>query len=443
MKARVLLLAGFLGVGVVSARVAQRESLELPGRYFFGQFGEGWFAELHVVPAGDSLWAAILVRLTYAALAFEQDAFRGGFRAPVQIGVEFSDTVGIVRRRLEMRDTVWVREYEATVSRDSVWFRALQVMLPWEQLRCRLRLLVGQREVRQQELSVLLSEGMPRWSSPLLAVAGRADTLVEPFGLGGALPFGAHEVRLLVWDPRLRFGETYRFFCRQLPAEREELWWDSTAEIRGELQSLQRGRLELVAEGVPVYRMVADTLGGWLEYRLPAAQLVPGRYEFALVSLERGDTLRWRFRVVWQNMPISLRRVSYAVKSMRYLLTEQQWEQLRRGSAQEQWRKLWQYWKQRDPTPATAYNEAMAVYFRRVDHAYFAFQSVAEPDGAQSERGKIYILYGAPTRVVRDFPPGETPRELWIYERLHKRFLFELRSDGRWHLSHIEEMSNR
>lgn len=428
-----------LGVGLgVGGILATAQQAPLPGRYFLGQFGEGWFAELVALPVGDSLWVGLSVRIPYVALLFEQQGERSGFGAPVQLSVAFVDTTGVVRRRLELRDTVWVYDYGVTLLRDSAWVRGIATTVPKQTVRCRLQLLLGQRELRQQELTLSEAGGIPRWTAPLVAAA--EDTLLVPFVLGSGVPFGCASVRMLLWDGRLRSGGLYTYRCSQLPDG--EWWWDSVPEIVGQLRAERCGRLSLVSlpTGWPAYRFEPDSLCGWIELALPVAAAVPGQYELQLVRADTlpSDTLRWSFRVIWPTMPSSLRRVSYAVQSMRYLLTDEQWKQLRCGSAQEQWNKLWHYWKQRDPTPTTAYNEAMAVYFRRVDHAYFAFQSVTEPDGAQTERGKIYILYGEPTRVERLFPPGGAPRELWVYERFRKHFIFELQIDGRWRLVAVE-----
>ncbi len=437
---------GLVGIGLglsVLAAVQQLPAQTVvlpPGRHVLDQFGEGWFAELFSLPDGDSLWVGLSVRVSYAALLFEQRAERSGFAAPVQLSVVFLDTVEIVRRRLELRDTVWVREYKATLVRDSAWVRAVAVRVPKQVVRCRLQLSLGQRELRQQELSIGGTSGVPQWTAPLVASAD--DTLLVPWVFGSAIPFGHTSVRLLLWDSRIRLGRPYTYRFCQLPPVEGEWWWDSVPEVVGQVWAARCGRLSLVERltGMPAYRLEPDSLCGWVEVVLPTAAAVPGRYELQLIRADTipADTLRWSVRVVWPTMPMALRRIPYAVQSMRYLLTDEQWKQLRRGTAQEQWNKLWRYWKQRDPTPATAYNEAMAVYFRRVDHASLAFRSIAEPDGAQTERGKIYILYGEPTRVERLFPPEGAPQELWVYERFRKRFLFELRSDGRWYLVTVE-----
>jgi hypothetical protein len=66
----------------------------------------------------------------------------------------------------------------------------------------------------------------------------------------------------------------------------------------------------------------------------------------------------------------------------------------------------------------------MTEYYRRVDHAVRTFGTLRQPDGFRSDRGKVYILYGPPTKTDRMLDPDAGFREVWIYERLNKKFTF-------------------
>lgn len=58
------------------------------------------------------------------------------------------------------------------------------------------------------------------------------------------------------------------------------------------------------------------------------------------------------------------------------------------------------FWARRDPTPATAINEYRETFDQRVKYADEHF-STAKMKGSMSERGKILIAVGPPTRVAR------------------------------------------
>ncbi|MEN3039175.1 MAG: GWxTD domain-containing protein [Candidatus Kryptonium sp.] len=97
---------------------------------------------------------------------------------------------------------------------------------------------------------------------------------------------------------------------------------------------------------------------------------------------------------------------------------------LRFGTPQARLIKFKEFWVQRDPTPKTVYNELMAEYYRRVDHAYINFATMRERDGARTDRGKVFILYGQPTKIERKYTPGRSTEEIWYYEPIKRKFVF-------------------
>jgi GWxTD domain-containing protein len=82
------------------------------------------------------------------------------------------------------------------------------------------------------------------------------------------------------------------------------------------------------------------------------------------------------------------------------------------------------FWKKRDPNPATPENEFKVEYYKRIGAAnkLFGSGSIA---GWRTDRGKFYILLGAPKEIQRDMNPGTTgnslvsvfqgPKETWEY----------------------------
>lgn len=98
------------------------------------------------------------------------------------------------------------------------------------------------------------------------------------------------------------------------------------------------------------------------------------------------------------------------------------------------------FWARRDPTPGTPANEFRASFEERVKVADGRFTSNSGP-GARSDRGKVFILMGSPTKIrrsgsgptqtiqqpTRGMParPGDlsggvqgfSPKEVWEYEQ--------------------------
>jgi GWxTD domain-containing protein len=131
-----------------------------------------------------------------------------------------------------------------------------------------------------------------------------------------------------------------------------------------------------------------------------------------------------RARAVWPDMPFSLRDIDYALEALKYITSEEELDSLRQGDLATRRMHLETFWRTKDRTPGTAFNEVMTEYYRRVDYAVRTFGTLRQPDGFRSDRGKVYILYGPPTKTDRMLDPEAGFREVWIYDRLNKRFTF-------------------
>src|SRR5690606_32582498 len=133
---------------------------------------------------------------------------------------------------------------------------------------------------------------------------------------------------------------------------------------------------------------------GILSIDLPSSNLSPGAYNLVLSDDNNKSEVEFKFELVWVDMPLSLRTPSYAVKLMHYILTDDEYSQMETGDDENKAKKIMEYWKKHDPTKHTPFNEAMTEYFARADYAFFNYQTIQEKDGALTERGKIYILFG-------------------------------------------------
>jgi len=135
-------------------------------------------------------------------------------------------------------------------------------------------------------------------------------------------------------------------------------------------------------------------------------------------------TIQREFRMIWPDMPRSLRNVDEAIAFLRYIASEATVDSLLDGPLEARWTNLERFWKPRDRSPETAPNEVMTEYYRRVDHARETFGTLRQPDGFLSDRGRIYVLHGPATSTERSLDPTEGFREVWTYARSNKTFVF-------------------
>lgn len=202
----------------------------------------------------------------------------------------------------------------------------------------------------------------------------------------------------------------------------------SAAELLGvrpaEESAVEAGRITLEAADGPAgaYLAVLD-LGG--------RDLENGTYVLE-ARVKVGDETaesRTRFTTHWRNMPISLNDIDVAIENLEFLIGRGPAKDLRKGKRSEKIERFRAFWKERDPTPGTEFNELMAEYYRRIDYAAFEYRTGGEPvpNGLETDRAKVYVLNGPPDSVERDFPRGGGVREVWAYDD-GKRFVFEASS---------------
>jgi GWxTD domain-containing protein len=176
------------------------------------------------------------------------------------------------------------------------------------------------------------------------------------------------------------------------------------------------------------YEVAEDSSGSsaWLIVPLPLQRLPLRMFRLSLVIRIGDDEIQVRkpFRTVWPEMPQALRDVDYALEALRYIATEDVIDSLRSGDFETRRDNLEAFWKSKDHSQETAYNEVMTQYYRRVDHARRTFGTLRRPDGFRSDRGRIYILYGPPTSTERSLDPEEGFQEVWMFARLDKKFTF-------------------
>ncbi|MEL1232121.1 MAG: GWxTD domain-containing protein [Candidatus Neomarinimicrobiota bacterium] len=116
--------------------------------------------------------------------------------------------------------------------------------------------------------------------------------------------------------------------------------------------------------------------------------------------------------------------VDIAMKQMKYILSNDERKELKNNNKQDMEQLFYQIWKKRDPTPETEQNELMEEYFQRVEYVNEHF-SGWQP-GWETDRGKIYILFGPPDEIQRTNPSAgnSTIYQIWNYVKVNKQFVF-------------------
>ncbi|MDZ7402021.1 MAG: GWxTD domain-containing protein [candidate division KSB1 bacterium] len=139
------------------------------------------------------------------------------------------------------------------------------------------------------------------------------------------------------------------------------------------------------------------------------------------------DRTQARFSMRWSNDEPSSLNLQTKIETLKEYVSEKEFKNLLQSpdSLKSAWLKA--FWKQRDPTPETEYNELQQEFYRRVEFANNVFTiNVLDKEGWKTDRGAVYIKYGPPTEVERHQEQlNVLPYEIWYYSKLDQRFFFQ------------------
>lgn len=115
--------------------------------------------------------------------------------------------------------------------------------------------------------------------------------------------------------------------------------------------------------------------------------------------------------------------IDEAIRMMRYVANENELDGLKSiKNEAEKKEKFYLYWKELDPSPNTAFNEAMSEYYQRIKYANEQFKSYTE--GWLTDMGMVYIVMGPPQQAEQQETFGNNIQyRLWRYLN-NRTFLF-------------------
>ncbi|MCS6989402.1 MAG: GWxTD domain-containing protein [Chloroherpetonaceae bacterium] len=451
---RILLLAWLVG----ATSHAQERYMDVVQKHRRPQF----YAEFVALPASrfDSVRLAGQVKLSYDNSFFVKTP-DGKFSTDLTFSVEALQKNVAVARKIE-RKTVVVGSHEETTNRNE--FVEATFFLPLKKGDYELAVEVTnndlQKSLRMERLTLQLSKeivaskaGNVKLSQPFFVTRPKffGDSLrLQPLGASGNGAFGRDFIAAIyahLEDDSLKEA-SYQLFEKR---DNREIFVSSRTLSPKELlyvselrETSDRAAFAAKRQNAPSARLLALA-------DFNAKAIGNARYVLKVNFLtQKGENLETKkeFDNAWIDMPYPLYDIELATRLMEgIMLASEEAKEILDGNPNEQRRKFLAFWKTHDPTPDTEFNEALEEYFRRVDYAFFNFYTNREY-GWRTDRGKVYIRFGKPTEITREFPSNRPTREIWIYKNLNKRFVFsDLSNTGNYELIsestlEPEELSN-
>jgi GWxTD domain-containing protein len=217
-------------------------------------------------------------------------------------------------------------------------------------------------------------------------------------------------------------------------------------EFSGTQFTLIDGTFSLLSSESEIVYRPHNSSTGWkiLYIPLPLEKLAPWpRYRIDLKIISDGRSKKQTYYLgnFWAKRPRALSDPKLAIDALRHIATDKEMDEMLSGSFTSSAQAFFEFWRKRDPDTTTLYNEYMEEYYRRVDKANEEFSSLREQDGYRTDRGRIFILFGPPTRTNRILGTDNILFEVWIYENVGRRFTFMDRGKtGNFVLAKVEEL---
>ena len=405
----------------------------------------------------DSSSMIFVYKIPHSALAFRKynEFDDSKLVAFPKITIEVRDTNNIIRRSAEINDTIFA-DHENTKNRDSAYFGIFRTRLKSGVYKAVFRLetqnntLIQKADFSQVTLTNL--NNAPSYGRPLMAFIDESESKqYQMYNLSGAVGFNSMRSFILI---PCSFAENQSFFKYEIKPSKvvdpdRELVWMPQFTAKGEIEANSNEHFSISEEKDTKRRLIkieqtpkssSKLVRGLIHLELPFDQIVPGEYTLLLRNVSTKDSTELKFRIDWENMPFALRKPDYAADMLYYILTDQKYDEIKSGSKNNIFNNIVKYWRESDPTSGTNFNEAMNAYFQRVDFASMNYNTFSEKDGARTDRGKVYILYGTPTKVTQT-TNGQKKFEIWEYRNLNKKITFELLTNAIYKIIKEEALS--
>lgn len=392
------------------------------------------------VSNSDSIDAVVVYQYTYNNLTFEKSTdvasiiLRGiGF-----VEVIFRDQMGIIHKIVTKTDTLFKKESLETRITLPSKEGSLIARIPQNNYEVEVNL-YDKRIIKvktfKTNLQVLKSGSMS--VSTIIFVSGEDQSLfhVSPTNY---LNFKTKDKTIIFGILTYSKFKKIKYLVRSSDDRKGKLVWKKNVQYSGLLNDLTSATLAFDSLKFVLSSLHIDS--SYLRYyalSIPENFACPQKYICYLIFDEQSlDTLKIEFEIKWEPIPLSLRNIQYAIEIMYYILDDSEYKSLKDTRKGELTTRLFEIWEKFDSNKNTLFNEAMEVYFNRVDFAHFNFQTISEPDGAKTDRGKIFILYGKPKSIQRELDKEGTIREIWEYPDIHQAFVFTSK-EGRFLLKEI------
>ncbi len=354
----------------------------------------GFIANVRIIagPRPDSMLVVVALSLRNHGFAFRREGDQ--FVAEYHAEVSLRGNGGLVVAQAAREERVQVASFRETQRADeSIIFQQFLTVVPGQY--------VAAISIRDRN-----SANTGRVEAPLTVPSLRAQALSLPLAVYRATPRRTLDsAPALVLNPRhvVQYGSDSLFFYVEtygVPVGTRLFF--SAVDGAGQVSWADTVRVE--SDAPVIGRTIA----------VPPGPLSIGRYELRLT--EGGTVMASTpFLVAFSDI-YAAANIEDIVSLLRFFAPTDTLRALLRASPSERGAAWQRFWKSTDPNPATAENEAIDEYLRRVQIANERFRDESMP-GWITERGEVFISLGEPSEILDRRPDtaGRGRFIIWSY----------------------------
>ncbi|MBK7227892.1 MAG: GWxTD domain-containing protein [Ignavibacteriales bacterium] len=380
--------------------------------------GKFFNSEVHYFPSNDSYKVYYSYKISYSQLFFEKNDV--AFDAGLKVNLEILDSTNKSITRIFDNKKITVNDFELTNSENKFLQGLLEFNLPAGNYKI-ISIISDETSKRERRIPPidLQIDDSNVFLNPLVVENGsikfdNTDWLIVTNN-SNTIPFNNPEADLLLplADPEIdsiivsiRQGEAFLVSDKVI---KDFITCDKQLKIVNDLIGVRKN---LDSTGIKCF--VFNNL---------STQLDDGPIQLEIKTREKDKPKIFKLNVIWINKPLSLLEPENAIKFLELIEPKSKVSEVL-GAKGDDRTNLYAYWKPKDPTPHTKYNELMNEFYSRIDYCEKNYRSLSGNGGAKSDRGKTYIKFGAPDSIDRYTNNDDKVVETWIFKKQNRTFLF-------------------
>lgn len=372
----------------------------------------------------DGYQISYLYKIPYSRLIFEK--VNDHFESQFELTIEVKNKDNKLIKREYVKDKLISYNFNETISHNKFLENFITLILPEDEYTFQIIFedKLTNRQRPQPPVKISLVDTSRKYSTILVEKKKEVDKYTVA-NYSGMIPFSKNNYDFIFFSDKLSAEKSYEIKV----VKNDSVYFEQS--------------LTAVAFGKPVFSKVLNKVVLSFDNNFSLTgihiedinkKLFEGEYQLKLISDVGKEIVSAPITVKWFNKPFSLNDVDFAIEMISLIESENVFDKFsnKRLSSEQ---LLNEYWKLKDPTPESSFNELMEVFYDRVDYAESNFRNISGASGAKSDRGKIYIQNGPPDRIDRGVNYNGKITESWYYENPKRIFVFvDTRGDGSFKL---------